>query len=693
MESIQVCTDRPPFSGRKKYACDLCNYSSDCSNKLSCHKEIHTNYRRYKCPVCDRRSNWMVQIRYHIEKVHRDKNLSVRVLSDEEAQALDNLAKDSQNDIKPSSNLKEDSKSKPATEKNSFDDSDSTKQQKLKKVLKTTKRKKKSMETTDEWHGCSNCEYKSLYRWNIVKHIGSVHPGSKIVSIKSETLGFQRFRCNVCGLRSNLLSALKSHAVRWHKHAKIEDLKSKQNAKPAKEESISQPVLDSSLGRSSVTGNEMELDEYDRTIESVAGGIGLIEDDADKKVNPSSIQSSDPSVESVKIAADKQTASDGPMKKFACSKCRCISVHKTSIHRHLRTVHSDGHKYEILTVTDEDIAKWDAEKFVYNSIDGNASIADGKDAGEADSTESAVLNDSGDQKSKKVLKIHKIQKNVLKIFHKRQFNSSLHGNLTGAVKKNRIHVFKCTLCPLVTYNQYLFTKHKKNHVKRSDSKAECPYCPYFANSTSSIERHLIVHTDEYTSMLSTTSTAVASDIPKDFPVPARPESTSRPRGCFACDECPYRANRDRDLLIHKQKHISRPHADLKCGYCTYAVRPQEKHHFQRHVRLHGKTAQIPSTPTKDYDPPASEVDLDTSNDFIDSAKLKHDLVAAKTTFVQHASDQKAEMSLDVFQDKGTGVRRQNSFTEMWLNSSLNVPDRTRSIGTERTGKLSTTAVP
>ncbi len=71
--------------GRKMYSCSQCSFTTDGQAKLVKHMETHEDLKRYVCYHCGKRSNWISDIRKHIQKEHPDLEVMVQELSEEEA--------------------------------------------------------------------------------------------------------------------------------------------------------------------------------------------------------------------------------------------------------------------------------------------------------------------------------------------------------------------------------------------------------------------------------------------------------------------------------------------------------------------------------------------------------------------------------------------------------------------------------
>ena len=75
----------PGKSEGKRYNCPHCSYETHSKNKIQTHMEIHGNLKRFMCPECGKRSNWIWDVRKHMRKEHPECTKDVIQMSEEEA--------------------------------------------------------------------------------------------------------------------------------------------------------------------------------------------------------------------------------------------------------------------------------------------------------------------------------------------------------------------------------------------------------------------------------------------------------------------------------------------------------------------------------------------------------------------------------------------------------------------------------
>ena len=68
-----------------KTTCDVCLMKCSSQKHLYKHKQVHLDYRRHQCPLCGLRSNYSGNIKNHIYKVHKDNKTLPAKLSTENA--------------------------------------------------------------------------------------------------------------------------------------------------------------------------------------------------------------------------------------------------------------------------------------------------------------------------------------------------------------------------------------------------------------------------------------------------------------------------------------------------------------------------------------------------------------------------------------------------------------------------------
>ncbi|KAI0213740.1 hypothetical protein LSAT2_001191 [Lamellibrachia satsuma] len=162
----------------KKFCkCPLCAFVCEAPSKLKCHMEIHDNLKRFMCPTCGKRSNWLWDVRKHIRKEHLEASMEVTVLSEKEALATleeyfatHSMASSRSSPAKPDGTDGTDDSASNA----SFDAS----------LTKSPKQHGYGVRCRP--YKCSMCGRRSNWKWDLNKHIKTVHPGASVVVLSEE---------------------------------------------------------------------------------------------------------------------------------------------------------------------------------------------------------------------------------------------------------------------------------------------------------------------------------------------------------------------------------------------------------------------------------------------------------------------------------------------------------------------------
>lgn len=203
---------------RPSFQCSYCAFVCEAPSKLKCHMEIHGNLKRFMCAHCGRRSNWLWDVRKHIRREHPSAALDVVELPAEEARATLNsyMLSHPTTPAKP----------------------EGIGGGKAEEKMKGGERYRRYM--------CSECGRRSNYRWDLNKHIRTVHQTAQLLTLDEnearetrdvygrceENMGSSEtesedvkrmvtdnlhpFCCSVCGIRSNWRSELSKHIKQMH---------------------------------------------------------------------------------------------------------------------------------------------------------------------------------------------------------------------------------------------------------------------------------------------------------------------------------------------------------------------------------------------------------------------------------------------------------------------------------------------
>ena len=146
--SSQTATKKEPsYMGPVK--CDHCPFTTNTTSKLKAHIATHFNLKRFKCPICGRRSNWKWDMRKHLKREHPEITRDVITLSVEEAKRSIGEYLETQPNIRREHHFNV-----------WFDNTlSSESQKKMKKPFQ-----------------CSLCKFRSDFRWSVSKHLRTIHP-------------------------------------------------------------------------------------------------------------------------------------------------------------------------------------------------------------------------------------------------------------------------------------------------------------------------------------------------------------------------------------------------------------------------------------------------------------------------------------------------------------------------------------
>lgn len=142
------------------FLCKYCDFSAPAPSKLKAHLATHLNLKKFKCPICGKRSNWKWDIRKHIRKEHPGQNDDVIVMSEQEAEAT---------------------------------------VLKYMETMPTNRREHQlnvAMLKPKKLFKCSQCNFQSAFRWTVLKHLRNDHADNSSSKI-SENSGCENLDSNI----------------------------------------------------------------------------------------------------------------------------------------------------------------------------------------------------------------------------------------------------------------------------------------------------------------------------------------------------------------------------------------------------------------------------------------------------------------------------------------------------------------
>ncbi|CAG7815402.1 unnamed protein product [Allacma fusca] len=144
--------------------------------------------------------------------------------------------------------------------------------------------------------------------------------------------------------------------------------------------------------------------------------------------------------------------------------------------------------------------------------------------------------------------------------------------------------FKCKFCPYTTTTLVAMESHAENHFSKPNCNFSCAHCSFSVPTKKELLQHAQLHgwdpgqPDDKGEGLTITAEET----------PPRPRSSSGNGGGthkkYHCTECPYVTDSKGQFLYHKQFHRPRD-CPFKCSQCSYTV--SHKHLLHQHLRVHG----------------------------------------------------------------------------------------------------------
>ena len=656
---------------KKIYRCPQCPFICEAPSKLKCHVEIHGNLKRYMCPTCGKRSNWLWDVRKHIRKDHPGATMDVTELSETDARnTLEEYLATHRSPAKSTRETPTRDIPSPQMSPRTFS-RESTPIVEPIKVTEVTTGSPEKVPATQRCRPfkCSSCGKRSNWKWDLNKHIRSQCPDAELIILspvearatyneevvqKQEPpkavkevdvlpevfkplapvslqpidlakLSQERcrpYQCSKCGRRSNWKWDMNKHIRSLHSGATLiilnEDEARSTIDDYLREQQESQTVLQ----------RKVQLERFSRQRD-------------DERVmlhNYTQLQNENNNyvvdeVKQFQIITDIRPKNAAPqhvdlqkLKRFKCSSCPYRSNFRSDISRHIKRKHLDGESSitllsysEASSTLNEYKEVWARKKFVPSPTksvsSGVSSIAS------LESTPSKPLEPSDSFPKLPSYDRGKTWKCTACDF--------THPNKTFVVKHYKKHsgaAFVCRVCGETSgYRGSMYRHVRKKHKRKDFDKAvliaaielvegdnvksesspaayksEYDYDPglntykpkhYVCKicTSSSVYRGTVVrHLKEKHGVILNYEQFIAEE---DKPVEPRNRQVEDAGKGLKCDICPYRTNKSGLLKIHKSYHKPQPGNKMKCKYCPYYVCATRLLH--QHVRLHLKERGIP----------------------------------------------------------------------------------------------------
>ena len=604
-------------------------------------------YRRFKCSVCGKRSNWKWDIRKHIRGNHA--SADIIEMTEQEARATFH-------EVLQAKAPKEDVYKFP-------EDGDAQEQQAVKPKWRPFK--------------CPKCSKRSNWKWDLKKHMLGCAPGTQMIILSdaeakatfvtecghyverklesqaevskigsSHAAEYQatfmpkvkKFKCSLCPYRSDYRSDISRHLKRKHHKVKgkILVLGSEYAAATlpnykhtwARKKFVITPEKVENL---QAQGNNEDLencirvvdpDEQDRprtSTTSVARATRNLFSDIGKEIvftrttpsrSPNNVWqcSMCDFKNGNKMIVIDHFKSHGKGRAFRCKACLYTSDYRGSMYRHVKSIHHRKDYQNVITYC------------ALMSVDSNTPAAEVKEP------EKRLVRKPTSSSSKQpdpgaplyTVKMFQCQLCPSKTVHKHNLVRHIkekHSHITdphGMVQevsgltnkpptssraKNMQHKaanksLACELCPFRTSKQGLLTIHEQYHKQQGAGQLKCKFCPYYISTTRRLLQHMKLHEEEpgksrEPSPHSSVEASPHNMEPSPYGITSSADASSPRSGGKArhfCDKCPYVSINKNDFIYHKQFHRPKAAAQFKCDYCPYWVSLQRL--LTQHKKVH-----------------------------------------------------------------------------------------------------------
>ncbi|XP_037077815.1 uncharacterized protein LOC119098876 [Pollicipes pollicipes] len=166
--------------------------------------------------------------------------------------------------------------------------------------------------------------------------------------------------------------------------------------------------------------------------------------------------------------------------------------------------------------------------------------------------------------------------------------------------------FRCDICSYTCANtDETISAHMQHHTPQPGATFKCMFCPYYVGTKKALCDHMILHgvtSPQHFLAQKTRESAGAVQVapPPAEPFepvelvqvgPAEPQSANKP---FRCTHCPFSTDSKSQFLHHRQFHMPRG-MPYRCPACSYGV--AQRSHLIQHARLHGLQPRAGGTGT------------------------------------------------------------------------------------------------
>ena len=509
------------------YNCDLCSAKFKTAKTLYNHKQLHLDLRRYQCPLCGKRTNYLSNAQSHIYNVHKNKSAKpIRLSSENAKQTIEaykkqffghnskqrgadtamemnsNSSKETKQRNVSNDHLLSHAKSAPLKQSVYKCDICSAKFQ----SLLCWKAHKDNVHCSFARYQCPLCGFRSNYVQNTNKHISTVHgdKSAKTVKLSLEDAkqtfeayrmqqqkldhpgfgpGFRRYQCPICGVRTNYAGNMQKHILKVHSDKEAKAIKLPlEYAKQTMEACENQPVKLSHSRRkrlhctpSAIRGKGRAL-QYSMSTPNNDTLANSAKDDlmqiADKQ----------PRLDNAYTSHSYLNTSMPKLKKcYACSLCKRQSCYMSSIHRHVRNVHR-GRKARVIVV--EGKMSLHKSKVARHDLRRKISTNQKQKAETSDYSCTPYEHHSWRKRQQSVDKTE------------RNDSSGAEFGMQNTVKIATGH-FLCDYCPYMSVRKHSLLYHKQLHRPRSSALIKCEHCDFWVTEPHHLYKHKVVHTVMY----------------------------------------------------------------------------------------------------------------------------------------------------------------------------------------------------
>lgn len=577
------------FKDKRLSICPLpdCKFVSETPSKLKIHLESHDTLKRFMCMHCGKRFSWLWDIRRHVRHSHPGVDMTIRELSDEEANSSESFAEFNSPDERIEGKLRVNILEEGLRCENSQEMSAlSSKELHITASPKTDSMDVERLaeqyanEVAAMFYGGNSSSYPESRPTNLVQGLDQVlRTTSAQISVKkkfgrpSKSLLMTRFRpfkCSECGRRSNWRWDLNKHIRTSHPGAHLielteteakitfhevlhRDFREKQRSTQLEDSSSDgakfKPYMCNICGYRS--NWKCDVSKHIKTLHSFAHIITLSDEQTktmvteyDVKYDPLfEVANSDTLLDKgfIPLTSSCVTVDGHKLKRFKCSVCPYRSNFRSDVGRHIRHKH-DKRTSRIIVMNENEAAEtlkeymetWARKKFV-SSPSKKRSGFNRHHYGQ--SLLSMAAKDVVDKEEQICMICGFKSKSRNEIIYHWQHRQCK--NVTTSLPNFEFHSgFEVRIAKQLS--EYLSTENTKGNVSESLDSLQS-------------KRVLNVKSGITTKKLS-------------------------------CNICPYETNRSGLLNIHKMYHHPNGRNKYKCRYCPYFVNSSRLLH--QHMCLH-----------------------------------------------------------------------------------------------------------